>query len=111
MGNVSTREPASEICNLVRDSALMWACQHVSAHSQGNLKFYVYRGQRIWNVELDKTPKPWASWRQMPDRGDDTQNHWYVMRIQLSPKVSKLIGFPRDRPHISFYPASTLLLN
>ncbi|KAF8472843.1 hypothetical protein BDZ91DRAFT_715892 [Kalaharituber pfeilii] len=37
---------------------------------------YVIWGQKIWNVQVDVTPKPWSDWRAMEDRGDDTANHW-----------------------------------
>jgi len=36
----------------------------------------VCRGQKIWNVQVDVTPKAWTSWRAMEDRGSDTANHW-----------------------------------
>jgi len=47
-------------------------------HARLKVKYIIW-GQRIWNVEVDKTPRPWAQWRQMEDRGDDTANHWYVV--------------------------------
>ncbi|PWW74098.1 hypothetical protein C7212DRAFT_283294 [Tuber magnatum] len=47
--------------------------------NHGRLKVkYIIWGQRIWNVEVEGTPRPWAQWRRMDDRGDDTANHWYV---------------------------------
>jgi hypothetical protein len=44
-------------------------------HSSLRVKYVIW-GQKIWNVEVDKTPKAWTSWRGMEDRGDDTANHW-----------------------------------
>ena len=41
-----------------------------------NLKYVIW-GQRIWNPSQDKEAE-WTSWRGMEDRGDITQNHWYV---------------------------------
>lgn len=38
------------------------------------VKYLIYR-QKIWNVDIDKEPKPLSKWRGMEDRGDDTQNH------------------------------------
>jgi hypothetical protein len=37
---------------------------------------YVIWGQKIWDVQAGDKPKPWTSWKQMENRGDDTQNHW-----------------------------------
>lgn len=42
-----------------------------------NLKYVIW-GQRIWNPSVDGV-KGWTSWRAMEDRGDVTQNHWYVL--------------------------------
>lgn len=39
-------------------------------------KLTLCRGQKIWNVEVDKNPKAWTSWRGMEDRGSITANHW-----------------------------------
>lgn len=41
-----------------------------------NLKYVIW-GQRIWNPSRDSVG-PWTGWRGMEDRGDVTQNHWYV---------------------------------
>lgn len=41
-----------------------------------NLKYVIW-GQRIWNPSQDEEAE-WTSWRGMEDRGDITQNHWYV---------------------------------
>lgn len=41
-----------------------------------DLKYVIY-GQKIWNPSQDSV-KAWTSWRPMEDRGDVTQNHWYV---------------------------------
>ncbi|KAG0638127.1 hypothetical protein HOY80DRAFT_969066 [Tuber brumale] len=54
-------------------------------HARLKVKYIIW-GQRIWNVEVDKTPRPWVQWRHMEDRGSDTQNHW-------------------DHNHVSFLPA------
>lgn len=41
---------------------------------------YVIWGQRIWSPSQDSVG-PWTGWRGMEDRGDITQNHWYVYMI------------------------------
>ena len=41
-----------------------------------NLKYVIW-GQKIWETSVDAV-KPWTSWTPMEDRGDVTQNHWYV---------------------------------
>jgi hypothetical protein len=41
-----------------------------------NLKYVIW-GQRIWSPTVDSVMS-WTSWRAMEDRGDITQNHWYV---------------------------------
>jgi hypothetical protein len=42
-----------------------------------NLKYVIW-GQRIWTP--GDSVAPWAEWEPMEDRGDVTQNHWYVER-------------------------------
>lgn len=37
---------------------------------------YVIWGQRIWNTQVEGTPRPWIKWRVMPNRGSITENHW-----------------------------------
>ena len=39
---------------------------------------YIIWGQKIWNPKRDDLDAAWKNWRQMEDRGDATQNHWYV---------------------------------
>lgn len=49
---------------------------------------YVMWGQRIWESSVDSV-KPWSEWSYQActvipnckngDRGDNTQNHWYVI--------------------------------
>ena len=39
-----------------------------------NLKYVIW-GQKIWNPSRDAV-RPWSAWRQMENRGDNTQNHW-----------------------------------
>ena len=54
-------------------------------------------GQRIWQISSDSV-KPWEQWDYQSctvipnckngDRGDNTQNHWYVYQ---SPKFASLL--------------------
>ncbi|MBE3046089.1 hypothetical protein IMZ48_26830 [Candidatus Bathyarchaeota archaeon] len=72
-----------------------------------NLKYVIW-GQRIWNPSQDKQGD-WTSWRGMEDRGDVTQNHWYVESIHtlllnkiiLPVTVLTWLG-NRDHVHVSF---------
>ena len=72
-----------------------------------NLKYVIW-GQRIWNPSQD-VEGDWTSWRCMEDRGDVTQNHWYVESIHtlslnkiiLPVAVLTWLG-NRDHVHISF---------
>ncbi|KAI9841233.1 MAG: hypothetical protein M1837_000898 [Sclerophora amabilis] len=45
--------------------------------------YYIMWNRRIWNVQIDKKPLPFGSWRTFPDRGNPTDNH-------------------RDHVHVSF---------
>ncbi|CCX33940.1 hypothetical protein FPQ18DRAFT_376327 [Pyronema domesticum] len=46
---------------------------------------YVIWGQKIWDVQAGDKPKPWTSWKQMENRGDDTQNHWDHNHVSFLP--------------------------
>lgn len=58
------------------------------------VKYLIYR-QKIWNVDIDKSPKPLSKWRGMEDRGDDTQNH--QDHIHVSVFGDKGTGFADDK--------------
>ncbi|KAI9783677.1 MAG: hypothetical protein M1839_003525 [Geoglossum umbratile] len=46
---------------------------------------YVIWGQKIWDIAREGSPKPWAQWRQMEDRGDSTANHWDHVHVSFKP--------------------------
>lgn len=59
-----------------------------------NLKYVIW-GQRIWTPSRDAVA-PWTKWRAMEDRGDITQNHWYVfMCLTLLKYVHSHINTPQ----------------
>lgn len=53
--------------------------QQICEYLMNNNHFYSFKygiwSQRIWNVLVDKTIKPWSQWRSMEDRGSTTENH------------------------------------
>lgn len=76
---------------------------------------YVMWGQRIW--QLSDSEKPWEQWSYQSctvipncvkgDRGDNTQNHWYVPK-QTIKEVFLLVlldveDILRVRVHSQFY--------
>ena len=75
---------------------------------------YVMWGQRIWDVAVDANEKPWEQWRYQAclrshpncvngDRGDNTQNHWYViLSAGYSKSLSNADGCRRDHVHVSY---------
>ncbi|RPA92699.1 hypothetical protein L873DRAFT_1817221 [Choiromyces venosus 120613-1] len=68
--------------NIIGQTIAEWTMNN---HARLMVKYIIW-GQKIWNVEVDKTPRAWSQWRAMEDRGSDTANHW-------------------DHTHISFLPA------
>jgi hypothetical protein len=63
-----------------------------------NLKYVIW-GQRIWNPSQDKVG-PWTGWRGMEDRGDVTQNHWYV--CMSNGTMLDTNDYYRDHVHVSY---------
>ena len=46
------------------------------AENGASLKlYYVIWDQKIYTPSIDGAPKPWSQWRQMKDRGSNTENH------------------------------------
>lgn len=64
-----------------------------------NLKYVIW-GQKIWTTSVDKTEKNWENWRTMEDRGDLTQNHWWVTAA-LTLRSDQLTD-SRDHVHVSY---------
>jgi len=66
--------PPEQVATLSGKEIAEWVMKNRAA-----LKLkYVIWGQKIWSPTTDGAEKSWDKWRTMEDRGDLTQNHWYV---------------------------------
>ncbi len=71
---------------------------------------YVMWGQRIWDIRVDKHPKQWEDWpfQKPKDRGDVTQNHWFVNLVPPPPPPPPPKTKKTSRPqYFSFMPSSS----
>lgn len=52
-------------------------------HSSLNVKYVIWE-QRIWQVRVDKKPKPWSKWKLMKDQHNCNDNHCNHVHVSFN---------------------------